>query len=80
VLAGLRGLSLVDVTCSGAQAQLVTVCSVKSDADVEARFTALPDALRQVVAGARARSPAVRVVCFTYFTVLPEQGTVSVSR
>jgi hypothetical protein len=122
VLAGLRGLSLVDVTCSGAttvdvirggqfslppqldavtpQTQLVTVtiggndvffmanlmglscdrrvlavCSVKSDSEVEARFAALPDSLRQIVAGAGARSPGVRVVFVTYFTALPEQGS-----
>jgi lysophospholipase L1-like esterase len=122
VLARLRTLSLVDVTCSAAttfdvlhagqysqpaqldavtpQTQLVTVtiggndvfymanliglscdrsaaaaCKVAPDAEVEARFAMLPDSLRQIVAGARMRSPAVRVVFVTYFTVLPESGT-----
>ncbi|MEJ0006935.1 MAG: SGNH/GDSL hydrolase family protein [Steroidobacteraceae bacterium] len=117
VLASQRGLSLVDVTCSGATTvdvlrggqfnlpaqldavtpatQLVTVtiggndvllmaslfamscgsCAVPSDTLVEARFAALPDSLRQVVTGARRRSPNVRVVFVTYFTVLPAQGT-----
>jgi lysophospholipase L1-like esterase len=123
VLARLRSLSLVDVTCSGAttfdvlhagqfsqpaqldavtaQTQLVTVTiggndvffmanlfgfscarsgaagcsSIAPDALVAARFAALPDSLRQIVAGARMRSPAVRVVFLTYFTALPEQGT-----
>jgi lysophospholipase L1-like esterase len=122
VLARLRGLSLVDVTCSGAttvdvlhggqfslppqldamtsQTQLVTVtiggndvffmanlmglscdrrvvalCNVRPDAEVQARFAALADSLRQIVAGARARSPGVRVVFLTYFTVLPERGS-----
>ncbi len=122
VLAHLRSLSLVDVTCSGAttadvlhagqfsqpaqldavtaQTHLVTVtiggndvffmanlmglscdrsaaasCAVRSDAEVDARFASLPDSLRQIVAGARMRSPAVRVVFVTYFTALPEQGT-----
>jgi lysophospholipase L1-like esterase len=122
VLARLRELSLVDVTCSGAttvdvlqggqfalppqldavtaQTQLVTVtiggndvffmanlmglscdlravarCNVAPDAEVQARFAGLADSLRQIVAGARARSPKVRVVFLTYFTVLPEQGT-----
>jgi hypothetical protein len=124
VLARLRGLSLRDVTCSGAttvdvnrggqfslpaqldavtpDTQLVTVtiggndvyfmanlmamscdrtepllgtCTVRPDAEVEARFGGLADSLRQIVAGARRRSPDVRVVLVTYFTVLPEQGT-----
>jgi lysophospholipase L1-like esterase len=122
VLARLRSLSLLDVTCSAAttldvlhagqfsqpaqldavtaQTQLVTVtiggndvlfmanlfglscarsggtgCRIAPDAVVAARFAALPDSLRQIVAGARMRSPAVRVVFLTYFTVLPEQGT-----
>ncbi len=121
VLAGLRHLSLVDVTCSGAttndvlrggqfllppqldaitpQTQLVTVtiggndvflmanliamscdmrsggCTVVPDTMVEDRFSSLGNALRQIVAGARTRSPKVRVVFVNYFTVLPEKGT-----
>jgi lysophospholipase L1-like esterase len=124
VLARLRGLSLRDVTCSGAttvdvnrggqfslppqldavtpETQLVTVtiggndvffmanlmamscdrasglpatCTVRPDAEVEARFGGLADSLRQIVAGARRRSSNVRVVFVTYFTVLPQQGT-----
>jgi lysophospholipase L1-like esterase len=122
VLARLRALSLVDVTCSGAttvdilhagqfslpaqldamapQTQLLTVtiggndvffmanlmglscdravaarCAVTPDAEVAARFAALPDSLRHIVSEARRRSPAVRVVFLTYFTVLPDEGT-----
>lgn len=122
VLARLRSLSLVDVSCSGAttvdvlhtgrfslpaqldavtpQTQLITVtiggndvffmanlfgmtcdhsvaarCQVMPDAQVAARFAGLPDSLRQIVAGARMRSPGVRVVFVTYFTVLPDTGT-----
>lgn len=122
VLARLRALSLVDVTCSGAttadvlragqfslpaqldavtpQTQLLTVtiggndvffmanllgmscdhsvaarCSVRSDAQVQARFASLPDSLRRIIAGARMRSPVVRLVFVTYFTVLPDTGT-----
>jgi len=128
VLASQRGLSLVDVSCSGAttvdviqggpldlppqldavtpETQLVTVtiggndvlfmaslfgmscagnssapqrppgsCAVPPDTLVEARLAALPDSLRQLVAGARRRSPNVRVVFVTYFAVLPAQGT-----
>ena len=127
VLAELRGLSLVDATCSSAttadvirggqfdlppqldavtsETQLVTVtiggndvffmanliamtcasdssapqvsrgCTVRPDALVEDRFASLADSLRQVVSGARHRSPNARVVFVNYFTVLPGQGT-----
>lgn len=50
-------------------------CLVLPDATVEARFAGLADSLREVAAGARRRSPGVRVVFVNYFTVLPEQGT-----
>jgi lysophospholipase L1-like esterase len=50
-------------------------CSVRSDAEVQARFAALPESLRQIIAGARMRSPGVRVVFVTYFTVLPDAGS-----
>ncbi|HEV2703454.1 MAG TPA: SGNH/GDSL hydrolase family protein [Steroidobacteraceae bacterium] len=122
VLAQLRRLSLVDVSCSGAttvdvvhggqfslpaqldavtgQTQLVTVtiggndvffmanllgltcqqrasaaCTVRSDADVAARFASLADSLRAIVAGVRSRSPGARVVFVNYFAVLPDHGT-----
>lgn len=122
VLARLRSLSLVDVSCSSAttrdvlhagqfslpaqldavtpQTQLVTVtiggndvfymanlmglscapgvlpvCTVHSDAEVEARFSGLADSLAQIVAGVHQRSAAARVVFVTYFTVLPDAGT-----
>jgi lysophospholipase L1-like esterase len=120
VLAGRRGLSLLDVTCSSAttvdvlqggqfdqpaqldavtpETQLITVtiggndvffmtnliamscglpggCATRPDAQVQARFAALPESLRQIVAGAQRRSPKVRVVFVNYFTVLPDQGT-----
>ncbi len=42
---------------------------------VEQRFASLADSLTQIVAGARRRSPKVRVVFVNYFTVLPDQGT-----
>jgi hypothetical protein len=47
----------------------------KSQAEVETRFVALAESLRQVIAGARLRSPKVRIVFVNYFTVLPPQGT-----
>jgi lysophospholipase L1-like esterase len=120
VLAAHRGLSLVDMTCSGAttvdvlrggqfglpaqldavtaQTQLITVtiggndvyfmsnligmscgqpggCTIRPQAQVDARFATLADSLKQIVAVARQRNPKVRVVFVNYFTVLPEQGT-----
>jgi lysophospholipase L1-like esterase len=123
VLARLRGLSLLDVTCSGAttvdllhpgqfslpaqltavtsETRLITVtiggndvylmanlrglscdrrllpgvCTVKPDAEVEARFAHLAESLRQVVEGARSRSPNVQIIFVNYFTVLPQHGT-----
>jgi lysophospholipase L1-like esterase len=124
ILAREQGLSLIDVTCSGATTvdvikggqfglppqldavtpatELVTVtiggndvfymanliglscqrlsavggnCPVRADSEVEMRFAGLADSLREVVAGARRRSPQVRVVFVNYFTVLPEHGT-----
>lgn len=128
VLAEHRGLSLVDVSCSGAttadilragqfklpaqleavtaDTKLVTVtiggndvfymanlrarscdprgtlgqavrgsCTAMREALVQERFAGLAESLRQVVAGARRRSPGVRVVFVNYFTVLPRHGT-----
>jgi lysophospholipase L1-like esterase len=67
-MANLRGLSCDRPLLPGA-------CTVRSDAEVEARFAHLADSLRQVVAGARSRSPNVQIIFVNYFTVLPEHGT-----
>jgi hypothetical protein len=66
--------NLMAMSCDRFGALLGT-CTVRPDAEVEARFGGLAESLRQIVAGARRRSPNVRVVFVTYFTVLPEQGT-----
>ncbi len=50
-------------------------CIVRPHALVADRFASLADSLRQIVAGARQRSPKARVVFVNYFTVLPDQGT-----
>jgi lysophospholipase L1-like esterase len=68
-MANLIGLSCKRLTPAGGD------CPVRSDSDVETRFAGLADSLREVVAGARRRSPKVRVVFVNYFTVLPERGT-----
>jgi lysophospholipase L1-like esterase len=66
--------NLIAMSCDRSGAQPAT-CTVRPDAEVEARFAGLANSLRKVVTGARRRSPNVRVVFVTYFTVLPEQGT-----
>jgi lysophospholipase L1-like esterase len=50
-------------------------CTIRPDAEVEARFASLANSLHQIVTIARQRNPMVRVIFVNYFTVLPEQGT-----
>ena len=49
-------------------------CSVVSDADVEARFAALPQALHRVLAETRRRAPRAKVFLVGYPPVVPEAG------
>jgi len=70
--------NLIAMSCgpdTPAALRLLGGCVVRPDSLVAARFASLADSLRQIVAGARQRSPKARVVFVNYFTVLPDQGT-----